>query len=246
MDTATMSTANPTDRGPSRENVASMFDRIAGRYDLLNHLLSANRDRSWRARMISHLPPGNELHVLDLATGTADQLLALYDSGRLRGGIGLDPAEQMLSIGRKKIAGRMLDSVLRLEKGRAERLPFDDNVFDAVTISFGIRNVSDVSTSLQEMRRVLKPGGRALILEFSLPSNSVLRRVYLWYFRSVLPRLGGIISGDRTAYRYLNRSVESFPYGEEFLGLLRAAGFSAPEQYPLTYGIATLYRADKK
>lgn len=246
MDTATMSTANPTDRGASRENVASMFDRIAGRYDLLNHLLSANRDKSWRARMISHLPPGNELHVLDLATGTADQLLALYDSGRLGSGIGLDPAEQMLSIGRKKIAGRMLDGVLRLEKGRAERLQFDDNVFDAVTISFGIRNVSDVSTALQEMRRVLKPGGRALILEFSLPSNSVLRRVYLWYFRSVLPRLGGIISGDRTAYRYLNRSVESFPYGEEFLGLLRAAGFSAPEQFPLTFGIATLYRADKK
>lgn len=240
-----MSTANPTDRGPSRDNVASMFNRIARRYDLLNHLLSCNRDKYWRRRMIEMLPPGHDLRALDLATGTADQLLAVYDSGRVADGLGLDPAEQMLALGREKIAARGLEHRLKLETGIAESLPVEPASVDVVTIAFGIRNVTDVPTSLAEMARVLKPGGRALILEFSLPTNPLLRGPYLVYFRHILPRLGGLISGDKHAYRYLNTSVETFSHGDRFLSLMIEAGFSNVVQYPLTFGIVSIYRGDK-
>lgn len=239
-----MTSVNPTDRGPSRDNVALMFNRIAHRYDLLNHLLSANRDKRWRRKLVDLLPPGENLRVLDLATGTGDQLLSAFECGRVSEGIGLDPAEKMLEIGREKIARRGLADRLRLETGFAESLPVADKSIDAVTISFGIRNVGDVSTALSEMTRVLRPGGRALMLEFSLPSNAIIRRFYLFYFRHILPRLGGVISGDSSAYRYLNRTVETFPYGEDFLALMRSAGFRHVQKHPLTFGIATIYRGD--
>lgn len=244
METVHMTSVNPTDRGPSRDNVASMFNRIAHRYDLLNHLLSANRDKRWRRRLVDLLPPGEHLHVLDLATGTGDQLLSVYESGRVAEGTGLDPAEKMLGIGREKIAARGLSEKLQLHTGIAESLPVADSSIDAITISFGIRNVSDVPKALSEMTRVLRPGGRALILEFSLPKNPLIRKLYLFYFRHVLPRLGALISGDATAYRYLNQTVETFPYGDDFLSLMRQAGFAHVEQYPLTFGIATIYRGD--
>jgi len=222
-----------------------MFDRIAGRYDLLNHLLSANIDKRWRKRVTRSLPEGNNLTVLDLACGTADQLLALYDSGRLSGGIGLDLAENMLSIGREKIEARGLSRSLVLKTGNAEDIQFEDEQFDAVSISFGIRNMVDVMQALTEMERVLKPHGRALILEFSIPANRLLRPLYLFYLRSILPRLGRLISGDSGAYRYLNETIETFPYGEEFCRVMRLAGFAKATTHPLTFGIATLYVGEK-
>jgi len=231
--------------GPDRTDVHHMFDRIAHRYDLLNHLLSANRDKAWRDKMISLLPQGDRLEILDLATGTADQLLSVYGSGRVHRGVGIDPAEKMLAIGREKIAARQLSESLTLQTGQAERLSFDSESFDATTISFGIRNVTDVPTALQEMHRVLKPGGRSLILEFSLPSNKIVRAGYLLYFRHILPLIGAIVSGDGEAYRYLNRTVETFPYGEEFCGLMRRAGFREVRENRLTLGIATIYQGDK-
>ena len=222
-----------------------MFDRIAGRYDLLNHLLSAGLDRRWRKRVANLLPPGDNLHVLDLACGTGDQLIALTASGRVVHGVGLDLAEEMLTIGREKISQRGLEQVLSLQTGDAENLPFDQNSFDAVTIAFGIRNMIDVKRTLREMLRVLKPKGRALILEFSIPRHRLVRGPYLFYLRHVLPRLGAIISGDSAAYRYLNETIETFPHGEVFCQIMRDTGFANVTATPLTAGIVSLYRGDK-
>lgn len=231
---------------PSRRDIWRMFDRIAPRYDLLNHLLSLNRDKAWRKRMGQLLPDGKNLSVLDLATGTGDQLLALYETGRVGFGVGLDMAAEMMAIGMKKIEARGLADRLTMVRGDASVIPFADSSFNAVTITFGIRNLVDVRAGLTEMVRVLKPGGRALILEFSLPKNRLLRRMYLVYFRHLLPRLGAVISGDRQAYRYLNQTVETFPYGGEFCALMQEVGFSAVTAHPLTLGIATIYRGDKQ
>ena len=236
---------SPDKPNPSRRDVWRMFDRIAHRYDLLNHLLSLNRDIAWRKRLTRHLPDRTDQNVLDLATGTGDQLLAVFHSGRVKAGTGIDLADKMLEVGREKIARAGLASSLTLEHGDAEKIPFDDNTFDALSISFGIRNVIDVPHALEEMRRVLNPGGRALILEFSLPGNGLLRALYLIYFRNILPRLGAMISGDRDAYRYLNQTVESFPYGEAFCRLMRDAGLVNVKATPFTFGIATLYQGDK-
>ncbi|PWB71521.1 bifunctional demethylmenaquinone methyltransferase/2-methoxy-6-polyprenyl-1,4-benzoquinol methylase UbiE [candidate division GN15 bacterium] len=232
-------------QAPSRRDVWRMFDRIAPRYDLLNHLLSLNRDKSWRKRMGGLLPDGRDLAVLDLASGTGDQLLALHESGRVAFGVGLDMAAEMLAVGIKKIETGGLTGRLAMVRGDASAIPFADCTFDAVSITFGIRNLVDVRAGLAEMFRVLKPGGRALILEFSLPGNGFLRRMYLLYFRHILPRLGAVISGDSEAYRYLNRTVETFPYGEEFCALMRETGFGNVAAHPVTFGIATIYRGDR-
>ncbi|UCC44995.1 MAG: bifunctional demethylmenaquinone methyltransferase/2-methoxy-6-polyprenyl-1,4-benzoquinol methylase UbiE [Candidatus Zixiibacteriota bacterium] len=222
-----------------------MFDRIAHRYDLLNHLLSANRDVAWRQRMADFLPQGDSLNVLDLATGTADQLLALYNSGRVKSGIGLDLSEKMMAIGREKIAKRELSDRLSLQKGDAEEIPLNDESFDAVSISFGIRNVTDVNKALREMYRVLRPNGRALILEFSIPRSRLIRYWYLFYFRFIMPVIGGLVSGDDSAYRYLNETVETFPYGKDFCRLMSDAGFNDVKREELTFGIASIYCGEK-
>ncbi len=241
----TMSAVIKENPSPSRQDVWRMFDRIAHRYDLLNHLLSLNRDRAWRKRLVQNLPDRSDLEVLDLATGTADQLIALYESRRVSSGVGVDPSERMLEIGQNKVVERKLESHLALVKGDCERIPFEDESFDAVTISFGIRNVTDVGRSLAEMYRVLRSDGRALILEFSLPKNALVRRCYLLYFRSVLPLIGGLISGDSYAYRYLNQTVETFPDGQEFFNLISQAGFRRVTAEPLTFGTATIYVGEK-
>lgn len=241
-----MTTATHAPDAPSRNQVWRMFDRIAHRYDLLNRLLSFGRDVAWRKRMLRHLPPGGALRALDLATGTADVLLGLRQgSPRVASGVGLDPSMGMLRFGHEKIARRGLAGSLALLRGDGADLPLADASFDLATIAFGIRNYEDVPRGLREMHRVLRPGGRLMVLEFSLPPNALFRAFYLFYFRHILPRLGGLISGDAHAYRYLNRTVETFPYGAAFCALLRDAGFGRVEAVPLTLGIATLYLADR-
>jgi len=230
---------------PSRYQVWKMFDRIAARYDLLNRLLSGGIDRRWRRRLARLLPSGNSLVVLDLACGTGDQLIALAAGGRVGHGIGLDLAEHMLTLGREKIGRRNLDHLLTLQTGDAEKLTFERGTFDAVSISFGIRNMADIRQALAEMLRVLKPGGRVLILEFSVPSNRLVRGPYLFYLRHILPRLGAIISGDSTAYRYLNETIETFPYGDAFCSIMKEAGFASVNCTPLTAGIVSIYQGDK-
>ncbi len=223
-----------------------MFDRIAPRYDVLNRLLSFRRDVAWRRAIVRALPPGDSLRVLDLATGTADVLLSLCAApGKVARGVGLDKSAGMIARGRSKLARGRGSAALSLVRGDACGLGFAAETFDAVTMAFGIRNVPDVPAALREIRRVLRPAGRALILEFSLPRNPLLRAGYLAYFRHVLPRVGGLISGDAQAYKYLNESVEAFPYGEKFLDLMRDAGFTKVAAMPQSFGIATLYAGDR-
>lgn len=223
-----------------------MFDRIAPRYDLLNRVLSMRQDVYWRRRLARLLPDRPELALLDLATGTGDVLIELTRrTPRITTAVGMDMAGQMLRIGQQKLAARPPEAHTAMVRADATCIAAADAQFDAVTIAFGIRNVLDVKAGLREMHRVLKPGGRALILEFSLPQNRLLRSLYLLYFRHVLPRIGGALSGDEPAYRYLNQTVESFPYGEAFCGLMRAAGFVAVRVTPLTFGIASIYTGDR-
>jgi len=229
-----------------RNDAPRMFDRIASQYDFLNHFLSCNRDKAWRRRLADMLDKRPNQRALDIATGTADQLIALYRTGLISEGVGVDPAEQMLDVGRNKIANRGWQDRLSLQTGKAEELPFDDYSFDVVTMSFGLRNVMDVDVALGEIYRVLRRGGRTLILEFSLPASRMIRWPYLWYFRHILPRLGRVISGDRSAYRYLNVTVEEFPYGNRFCELMRQAGFRAVECTPLTFGVASIYCGEKQ
>jgi demethylmenaquinone methyltransferase/2-methoxy-6-polyprenyl-1,4-benzoquinol methylase len=231
---------------PSRVDVWRMFDRVARRYDLLNRLLSLGIDCAWRRKMATFLPPGKDLRVLDLATGTADQLLFLFHgSDRVRSGLGMDLAEKMLHIGRQKVARQGLATAVALKIGDAMAIPEEDNRFDVVTMAFGIRNMTDVHKALQEMYRVLKPGGRVLILEFSLPGNRLFRKAYLFYLRYCLPWIGAFVSGDTHAYRYLNKTIETFPRGAAFCRLLKDRGFTAVVAHPLTFGIATIYGGDK-
>ena len=222
-----------------------MFDRIAHRYDLLNRMLSFGQDSLWRRRVARLLPKGSDLHLLDLATGTADLLLSLQRrSERIEFGVGLDMAGRMLAIGRQKIARSKQDDNLTLVRSDACRLPFCDGTFNAVAIAFGIRNVIDIPLALREMHRVLKPNGRALILEFSLPENRFVRNIYLLYFRHILPTVGALISGDSQAYRYLNETVETFPSGQDFCQLMETAGFTNVKANRLTLGVATIYQGD--
>lgn len=223
-----------------------MFDRIAARYDLLNRLLSFRRDVAWRKRLCRHLPDRGGQRVLDLATGTADVLLSLFkNNAKVRSGVGMDPSAKMLALAKDKVEARHLGDKVHMLRSDAACIALEDGTFDAATMAFGIRNVADVGAALREIHRVLKPAGRALILEFSLPEGRCFRALYLFYFRHVLPRAGALVSGDGDAYRYLNASVEEFPYGQAFADLMRAAGFANVEAFPLTHGIATLYQGDK-
>ncbi len=220
------------------------FDEIAHRYDLLNRLLSFRIDQLWRKKLVRKLPKGEAYHVLDVATGTAD--LALMAARRKGCRVtGCDVAEKMMDIGRKKVAQKKLDQKVTLVSGAAENLPFDPNTFDAAMVAFGVRNFNDLEKGLTEMNRVLKPGGKILVLEFSIPQNRIFKTFYLFYFLKVLPFLGGFISGNRKAYAYLPESVLKFPQGEEFLGLLQKAGFTDTHYKNLTMGIATLYQGIK-
>jgi len=225
-------------------NVRRMFNRIAPRYDLLNRLLSFRRDVAWRRAMLNHVPDRIDLRVLDLATGTGDVLIALDQARQPALSVGADVAEAMLALAQDKAARSALGGP-SFARNDATALAFADGSFDAVTVAFGIRNVDDVPTALREMRRVLAPGGRAVILEFSVPTSRLFRPAYLVYLRHVLPRVGGLISGDRNAYHYLNRTIESFPCGEAFCALMNAAGFENAKAHPLTMGIATIYTGER-
>jgi demethylmenaquinone methyltransferase/2-methoxy-6-polyprenyl-1,4-benzoquinol methylase len=231
---------------PPRTDIWRMFNRIAGRYDLLNRLLSFGQDIRWRKQVARFLANHNEQYLLDLATGTGDQLLYLFkNSSKIDRAVGTDLAVNMLDIGKEKIKNQQLDNRIHLKEGDAESIQFPEETFDAVTISFGIRNVVNVSQSLSEMYRVLKPSGRVLILEFSIPKNRLMRKIYLLYFRYFLPMMGAVISGDGYAYKYLNETVETFPYGNDFCHLLVSAGFQNVYMHPMTFGITTIYVGEK-
>ena len=242
----TESFGSQAEKSPSRQDVYRMFDRIASRYDLANRLLSFGQDISWRKKLAELLPDRQSQSILDLATGTGDVLLSLVKySKKIRYGIGLDMSSKMLAEARRKLPGSTISENLSLVRADATSIPCCDNSFDVVTIAFGIRNVTDVKKSLSEMHRVLNDSGKVLILEFSLPPNFLIRKLHLFYLRYLLPAIGGLISGDNAAYHYLNRTIESFPYGSDFLKLLDEAGFKSTKAHPLTFGVATIYEGEK-
>lgn len=230
-----------------RQQVAAMFDRIAPRYDLLNRVLSAGIDTRWRARAVRMLgraleaggtPPAGA-RLLDVATGTADLALAVTRLAPAEV-VGVDPSEGMLDLGREKIRQRGLDDVVRLEVGASEALPFEDDSYDGALVAFGVRNFEDRLAGLRDIARVLKPGAPLVVLEFSEPRGPIAP-LFGFYFRKVLPKIGGIVSGDPGAYSYLHDSVQVFPDGQAFLDEMAASGFAPERAERLTFGIASLY-----
>ena len=226
-----------------KQHIGQLFDRIAGTYDGLNHGLSLNIDRIWRRRTVRMMKPSQ--NVLDVAIGTADLTIEMLRKGKAEHVTGVDLSREMMAIGERKTASKRLASHVTFVYGNAQQMPFGDASFDAVTCAFGCRNFSDLDAGLKEMYRVLKPGGQVTILEFSYPSNSLVRALYDIYFTHVLPCIGRLVSRDKTAYTYLNRSVKSFCWGETFVRHLLEAGFAEAHFETLTFGIATIYTAIK-
>ena len=223
-----------------------MFNKIAPRYDLLNHLLSGYTDVYWRYRLGKKLPQKTRLTVLDIATGTGDVGLSLlkHQSKKVSHIVGVDLAEDMLAIAKEKLE-KQTEKRMVVQKGDATNLPFPSELFDIATIAFGIRNVPDCDKAISDMFRVLKKEGRVLILEFSIPRFFLIKWLYLIYFRWILPSLGGLISGNKEAYRYLNTSVEAFPKPKEFIKKLEKHHFKNVRYTSLSLGIVTLYQGDK-
>ena len=221
--------------------VEQMFSAIAPRYDFLNRVLSAGRDRVWRRRAIAAttLPPHGRL--LDVCTGTAD--MALEAARQFPGAeiVGVDFSVPMVELGKEKVVRAGLSERIRLRVAPAEALPLPGSSFDAVTIAFGLRNVPDRPRALREMHRVLRPGGRAVVLEFTTPPGRLFRRLYLWYFHRVLPRIGRLVSGHATAYTYLPASVTDFPPPEGLSAWMREAGFNEVAYWLLTGGIVGIH-----
>lgn len=234
------------DVSKSPDRIARMFDAIAGRYDVLNHLLSAGIDRRWRRQAIRSLRLTGCERVLDLCTGTADLAIAARTAHPAAARVvGVDFAGAMLGVARDKLRRRRLADSVLLVRGDATRMPLADRSFDAATIAFGIRNVEDTAAACAEIRRVLTAGGRFAILEFAIPTAPGLRTAYLWYFNRVLPQIGRLVSRHDGAYGYLPASVSTFAVPDEFVKLLRQAGFTDVAARPLTFGIVFLYTGRK-
>lgn len=234
-----------TSKEPAR--IAGMFDAIAGRYDTLNFVLSGGLDRQWRRRAIRALALTGRERLVDVCTGTADLAIeaATHARGHAREVIGIDFAGEMLRLGREKIDAANLTGRVMLARADAMRLPLADQSCDAATIAFGIRNVADPEAGCRELYRVLAPAGRLAILEFGMPTLPVVSGLYRWYFRAVLPRIGRMVSRHREAYDYLPASVEAFPAGDDFVALLRRAGFQRARGVRFMVGAVYLYLATR-
>lgn len=227
-----------------KDQVAEMFNNISPRYDFLNHFLSLGIDILWRKKAIRLLREHQPKTILDIATGTADFAIEAKNLNPDEI-VGVDISEGMLDIGRKKIKNKGLEKVIRLELGDSESLQFDDNKFDAIIVAFGVRNFENLKKGLEDMYRVLKPGGKTVILEFSKPTMFPFRQLYHFYFRWILPKIGKIVSKDNSAYTYLPDSVNAFPDGEQFLQILENVGFNNTQCKPLTAGISSIYVGTK-
>ena len=227
--------------GSKKDQVGKMFDNIAPTYDFLNRFLSLGIDTIWRKKMVAQLDAAQHRLILDVATGTADVALEIQKQLHPEHITGVDISNEMLAVGRKKIAKRQLTETIDLQYGDSENLPFADDHFDAVTVAFGVRNYENLDQGLAEMRRVLKPGGKLVVLEFSRPTVFPLKQGFNFYFKNILPMIGRIQSGDARAYDYLYESVQEFPDGDRFLERLERAGYSQPQEERLTAGIASIY-----
>ncbi len=227
-----------------KKQIAQMFDNIAPRYDLLNRLLSLGIDNWWRWRAINQLKSLQPKEILDVATGTGDLALAMM---RLNPDkvMGVDISEEMLAVGREKIRKRGLQEKIELRVGDAENLPFDNNSFDAVTVSFGVRNFENLEQGVTELYRVLKPGGKLVVLEFSKPKRFPIKQLFGFYFKYILPTIGRLVSSDDSAYTYLPASVQAFPEGAAFTDILIHSGFKTSQCIELSFGICSIYTGQK-
>lgn len=223
-----------------KQQVAEMFNKISKKYDFLNHFLSLGIDIYWRRRAISLLKQDNPKLILDIATGTGDFAIEALKLNPEQV-IGIDISEGMLQVGREKIMKTGHDNVIELKLGDSEKLRFEDNKFDSVIVAFGVRNFEELEVGLENMYRVLKPGGKTVILEFSRPHMFPFKQLYDFYFRLILPKIGRIVSGDNSAYKYLPESVLEFPHGDKFLKILENVGFKNNKCIPLTFGITSIY-----
>jgi demethylmenaquinone methyltransferase/2-methoxy-6-polyprenyl-1,4-benzoquinol methylase len=233
------------DDAAKKTQVARMFDSISWRYDLLNHLLSANVDIIWRRKAMRELKALKPKLILDVATGTGDLAIQAVKSLDPEKIIGVDISTGMMDIGRKKIEEKGLSNRIELRRGDSENLPFEENKFDAVIVAFGVRNFENLEKGLADMLRVVKPGGKVVILEFSKPDKFPFREFYGLYFRFVVPIVGRLVSKDKAAYDYLPESVHAFPRGKTFTDILDRLGYKNTACKPLTFGIASIYTGTK-
>ena len=227
-----------------KEQVAHMFNNISKRYDFLNHFLSLGIDILWRKRAVKMLKGDAPKQILDIATGTGDFAIEALKLNPDKV-IGVDISEGMLAMGREKMKKKGYDDRIDLRLGDSEKLLFEDNKFDAVIVSFGVRNFEHLEKGLSDMYRVLKPGGKTVVLEFSRPQRFPLKQLYHFYFRYILPAVGKLISRDQSAYTYLPESVQAFPDGDQFLRILEKVGFKNVACKPLTFGISSIYVGQK-
>ncbi len=239
-----MSNVTPYNSDASKKSqVEDMFDNIAPKYDLLNHVLSMKIDVLWRNTLVKWMNKDQPKEVLDVATGTGDLAIAVQKGTQAKV-TGLDLSQQMLNVGIEKIKKLNLDSKISMMKGDAENLPFEDNKFDAVSVAFGVRNFENLTKGLAELRRVVKENKSVYILEFS-KVEGFLGPFYMFYFKNILPQIGKLVSKDNRAYTYLPDSVNVFPYGEKMKNILLQTGFKKVEYKKLSLGIATIYKATK-
>lgn len=231
--------------GSKKEQVTEMFNRIAPSYDKLNSWLSFRVDKIWRRRVVKIVQEFKFPNVLDVATGTGDLAIAMAKKVRLNTVYGVDISSGMLELAKQKVLKNQLQHKVLLKEGDSENLPFDDSTFDVVTVAFGVRNFGNLNEGLKEMTRVLKPGGKMIVLELSKPSLFPMRDLYRFYFTKILPWWGGLISNDKEAYSYLPASVSKFPEGEFFDAELIKVGMEPVKRMKQTFGIATIYIAKK-
>jgi len=236
------------DRGSDiskKKQVAEMFDSIAARYDFLNHFLSAGIDRGWRKKAVKELMEVHPKFILDVATGTGDLAIAAINILNADKIIGIDISEGMLELGRKKMQQLKLENRIELLPGDSETINYDDNTFDAITVAFGVRNFESLEKGLLEMQRVLKPGGKISILEFSKPKAFMFKGLYNLYMRIIAPGFGKLFAKNKQAYDYLNNSVQAFPSREKFLEIMQKAGFNKLYFKSLSWGICCIYCGSK-
>ena len=233
--------------GSKKEQVASMFDQIAHRYDFLNRFLSAGIDVSWRKKAIRELKTVHPKYILDVATGTADVAILTYQllQPKPEKIAGIDISDGMLELGRKKLKERNLDPFITLYNGDSEAINFPDNTFDAITVAFGVRNFANLEKGLSEMLRVLKPGGKLVILEFSKPTLPGIKGFYNLYTRMIAPKAGKVIARNEAAYKYLNDSIQAFPEGKRFVSIMEKCGYAHCYKKALSLGICTIYCGSK-
>lgn len=227
-----------------KKQVEKMFDTISSNYDGLNRVISFGIDVKWRKKVVAIVAKTSPKQVLDIATGTGDLAINLAQTGATKI-IGLDLSEGMLAVGKKKIAQKDLSGKIEMVQGDSEALPFSDNSFDAITVAFGVRNFETLEKGLEEIYRVLRPGGIFVVLETSVPTKFPFRQGYNFYTQNLLPLIGKLFSEDKDAYSYLSESAAAFPYGENFNNILKETGFNRVESKPQTLGVATIYTASK-